>query len=85
MQYIPREHYLIVEQVKRETSIVMPELESSEQSGELFKVITVGNEVEMVKPGDLVFIVGYIHTVSHNGKKFTLVKDSEILMTVREE
>ena len=83
--YVPRDHYVIVEPVKAATSIVTPELESSEQSGTLFKVITVGNDVEIASVGDLVFIVGYIHTVSHNGRKFTLVKDTDIIMTIKEE
>ena len=85
MKYIPRSHYMIVEQVKKETKILMPELESSETAGDLFKVITVGNDVDAVVPGDLVLIVGYVHTVSHGGKKFMLVKDDAILLTVREE
>ena len=85
MRYIPREHYMIVEQVKTSNTIITPALEeNSERAGELFKVVTVGNNVEGAAVGDLVFIVGYIHTVTHEGKKITLVKDTEILMKIGE-
>lgn len=87
MKYIPRKKYVIVEKVVNTNSkLVLPDSNGGgEKDGELFKVITVGEDAEMLHPGDLVFIVGYIHSVTHENKKITLVSENDIIMIAKED
>jgi len=85
--YKPAKEFMIVEEVKGESSsIVIPENEKGFTDDQLFTIVTLpdGAETEL-KVGDRVVIVGYLTHYKHAGKKLTLAKIKDVIMTITEE
>jgi co-chaperonin GroES (HSP10) len=87
VKYVPMKEFMIVEEVKKESSIVIPENEKQYVDDQVFRVVTLPVESADVpfKVGDQVVIVGYLTHFKHAGKKLTLAKSKDVIMVIGED
>jgi co-chaperonin GroES (HSP10) len=64
-----------IRKVPEKGDIIIPGHELTD----LHKVISIGDEVETIKEGDIVLLPSFTTPVTSDGKKFQLVLEGEIL------
>lgn len=82
----PLADYVVAEPEKAETKTAsgfyLPD--AAKEKPQTSKVVAVGKEVKSVKTGDRIIYKSYSSTdVKHNGTDYVLVKEEDILATVK--
>jgi|JRYC01.1.fsa_nt_gb chaperonin GroES len=85
MNIQPLADRVVLQQIESEevtaSGIILPD--SAKEKPEKAKVIAVGQDVKLVKTGDIVLYNTYVSPTKHNGEEYIIVKEEDILATIK--